>query len=103
MLRFEQNMRLHVIAAILAVSAAFYLHIPLLHWLVLILVIGGIFALEIMNTAIERTVDMITKEHHPEAGIIKDISAAAVLIFSIAAAIIGLLIFFQPVTDTLFK
>ncbi|MFB4164885.1 diacylglycerol kinase family protein [Alteribacillus sp. JSM 102045] len=93
----EQNMQLHTAAAVLVAVIAFVLQIPLTHWMILILVIGGVFSLEIMNTAIERTVDLVTDEYHPLAKLAKDISAAAVFVFSIAAVIIGILIFYEPV------
>ena len=57
--------------------------------------ISLVLTLEMINTAIEKTVDMVTKEYHPYARIAKDISAGAVLIASVNALIVGYLLFFD--------
>ena len=75
---------------------------PLEHWLVLLLGIGGMFSLEIMNTAVERTVDLYTEEFHPLAKRAKDVAAAAVFVYGVFAVIIGILIFGPPFIQILF-
>ncbi|WP_062046314.1 diacylglycerol kinase family protein [Bacillus sp. JCM 19034] len=100
-LKNEQNMNIHLVIAILALIAAYLLSIPFIQLLILLLIIAGMFALEIMNTAIERTVDLVTKEYHPMAKRAKDIAAAAVFIYSLFAVIIGLLMFIPPMLDKL--
>ncbi len=95
-IKHEQNMQVHLAAAILALVLAWWLNLPLLHWMILLLVIAGMFALEIMNTAIERTVDLFTEEFHPIAKRAKDIAAAAVLVYCALALVIGLLLFVPP-------
>jgi len=52
-----------------------------------------VIAAEFFNTAIEFVVDLVSPEKHPLAGAAKDVAAGAVLILSIAAAIVGILIF----------
>ncbi|WP_246031536.1 diacylglycerol kinase family protein [Salibacterium salarium] len=99
----EQNIRLHLLAAVIAIVMAFVFSIPLVHWMILIMVIGGIFALEIVNTALERLVDLISDEYHPLAKLAKDISAASVFVYSIAAIIIGVLLFYHPIISLLFS
>lgn len=98
-LKHEQNMNIHLCIAIIALIGAYWLRIPSIHWLVLLLVIAGMFALEIMNTAIERTVDLVTNEYHPLAKRAKDIAAAAVFIYCLFAVVIGLIIFLPPLLD----
>ncbi|MGY4690348.1 diacylglycerol kinase family protein [Salibacterium sp. K-3] len=100
-IREEQNMRFHLLAAGAAVICGFVFSIPALHWMILIVVIGGMLALEIVNTALERTVDMIIETYHPAAEKAKDIAAAAVFVYSLTAVIIGILIFYQPVVERL--
>ncbi|NEU32367.1 diacylglycerol kinase family protein [bacterium LRH843] len=95
-LEHEQNMQIHLGVAIVVLLGAWLLQLPLISCLILLLVIAGMFALEIMNTAIERTVDLVTMEHHPLAKRAKDLSAAAVFVYSIFAVVIGLLIFLPP-------
>ncbi|OLO38892.1 diacylglycerol kinase [Alkalihalophilus pseudofirmus] len=98
-IRFEQNMRIHLIVSFIVIVLAFLLEVPLIHKIILLLVIGMVLSLEVMNTAIERTVDMITEDFHPKAKVAKDIAAAAVFIFSIISVLIGLSIFLPPIIE----
>lgn len=98
-IRHEQNMKIHILIAIIMISFAFLLKIPLYEKLILLLVIGIVISLEVVNTAIERVVDLVTKEYHPMAKIAKDVSAGAVFIFSFFAVVIGILIFYRPIVE----
>ncbi|MCK0471564.1 diacylglycerol kinase family protein [Halalkalibacter sp. APA_J-10(15)] len=100
-LKHEQNMNIHFIVAIITLLSAYFLSVPLIHWLILLLVIAGMLALEIMNTAIERTVDLVTNEYHPLAKRAKDIAAAGVFIYCFFAVVIGILIFLPPLLELL--
>lgn len=95
----EQNMKIHLFIAFLMISLAFILKIPILEKMILLLVIGIVLSLEAINTAIERVVDLVTKEYHPMAKVAKDVSAGAVFIFSIFAILIGILIFYKPIVE----
>lgn len=92
-LKREQNIRFHVAAAVVVVLAGFLTDLSYMEWLVIVLLIGGMVALELINSAIERVVDLATSELHPLAKQAKDMAAGAVLVFAVASAIIGLLIF----------
>ncbi|MEK4564521.1 diacylglycerol kinase family protein [Alkalihalobacillus sp. FSL R5-0424] len=100
--KYEQNMQIHLGCSLLVMALAWWLHFPLMHWMILLLVIGGMFSLEIMNTAIERTVDLYTKEFHPLAKRAKDVAAAAVFVYGVFAVVIGLLLFGPPLLELLF-
>ena len=89
----ENNMRYHIMAAALTIGLGFYFNISDLHWFVIIMLIGLVIMAETINTAIEKLSDQIRPERDPKIGLIKDISAGAVLIISITAAIIGCMIF----------
>ncbi|WP_421379928.1 diacylglycerol kinase family protein [Bacillus salacetis] len=89
----EFNFLVHFITALAAVAAGFIFSISKVEWLVIILLIAGMFALEMMNTAVERAVDLVTEDYHPLAGQAKDIAAGAVLCYAVGAVIIGLIIF----------
>lgn len=89
----ERNFKLHVLSASIALILGFFFGISNMEWLIVALCIVGVMAMEIMNTAIEKLVDMIQPEYDERAGKIKDLSAAAVLIFSIGALVCGLIIF----------
>ena len=91
--KYEQNILVHFLATILVIIAGIFFKISMTEWLVLTLIIGLVIATELMNTSIEATIDLVTKEVHPLAKVAKDTAAAAVLIFGITALIIGLIIF----------
>ena len=61
------------------------------------LTIGLVISCELVTTAIEAVVDLVTEEYHPLAKVAKDTSAAAVLIFAVIAVIVGLIIFLPKV------
>ncbi|WP_088008006.1 diacylglycerol kinase family protein [Indiicoccus explosivorum] len=92
-LRREQNIRFHFLAALFTVTAGVLTGLSYVEWLIILLCIGGMIALELVNTALERAVDLASPEIHPIAGEAKDMAAGAVLVFAVASAIIGLLIF----------
>lgn len=89
----ERNVQIHCLAACVVSGLGFYFHITKIEWLILLLTIGVVFALEIVNTAIEKTVDLVTTDVKPLAKIAKDAAAGAVLFFSIIAVVIGAIIF----------
>ena len=73
--------------------AGFYLSIAAIEWCILLLCIALVIGLELVNTALENLVDLVTRERNPLAGKVKDIAAGAVLVVSIITVIIGLIIF----------
>jgi len=80
-LKREQNMRLHVLAAFVVLAAGVWTGLSESEWLIVLLVIGGMLALEMMNSAIERVVDLASPDIHPLAKEAKDIAAGADLVF----------------------
>ena len=86
-------MKIHCLAAVLVVIFGFLLRISLTEWCICLVLFGLIMALELVNTAIEAVVDLVTQEYRPLAKTAKDTAAGAVLIASIMAAITGLIIF----------
>ena len=69
---------------------------------ILFLTIGLVISCELINTAIEAVVDLVTQDYHPLAKVAKDTSAAAVFVFAIIAVIVGLIIFLPKVIDLFF-
>ena len=63
----EQNFRSHCLSAIVVIIAAWWTGFTLIEWCVLLLVIGVMLALEMLNTAIERVVDLASPDVHPLA------------------------------------
>lgn len=93
--RNETHMKIHFAAAVLVILLAAILHVSLNDWVILLLLIALVIAMELINTAIERVVDLATKECHPLAKQAKDMAAGAVLVMAIASVIIGLCIFLK--------
>ncbi len=92
-LRQERNMKIHTVAGVIAALCGFYFHLSVTEWLVLTLTIAGVFTAELLNTAIERTVDLYGRDFHPLAKQAKDIAAGACFISALASVIVGMLIF----------
>ncbi|WP_341299801.1 diacylglycerol kinase family protein [Lysinibacillus sp. FSL H8-0500] len=89
----EQNMKSHVLSAIIVILAGYFTGLSRIEWYIVLLLIALMLALEMINTAIERVVDLASPDIHPLAKQAKDIAAGAVLVFALFSAIIGLLIF----------
>lgn len=89
----EQNIMIHTIAAILVIALGIYLKVSTFEACLLVIVIGLVIAFEIINTAIEYTIDMTMPNIHPVAKMAKDAASGAVLIMAITSIIVGLIIF----------
>lgn len=94
---YEQNITVHSIAMILAITFGFVFKISITEWLVMFLIIGLVIATELINTSIEATIDLITDKNHPLAKVAKDTAAGAVLVFGITALMVAALIFVPKV------
>ncbi|MBI4079330.1 MAG: diacylglycerol kinase family protein [Candidatus Levybacteria bacterium] len=92
-MRENQNLRIHLILAVLALVLAILLQVNPFELAVVELTILLVIAAEMINTAIEQMVDLITTEHRKEAEIAKDVSAGMVLVTAVGAIVIGVLIF----------
>ena len=95
----EQSMYIHLIATVLLLLFSFFLKISMTQWLIVIGIIGLTLVVELLNTAIESTVDLVTKEFHPLAKIAKDTASAAEFILTISAFIISLIIFIPKIME----
>lgn len=84
----ERNIHIQLAAAIIVVAFSLAIHISATDMMIVIILIGGVISLELMNTAVERVVDLVTRERHPMAKAAKDAAAAAVWWFSVIAAVI---------------
>jgi diacylglycerol kinase (ATP) len=95
----EHNMWIHLCAALCVTVAGFYFHIDSTEWLFVLLCIGGVIAAELINSAIEKLVDLVSPQYNINAGLIKDIAAGAVLIMAIVSVIVGLIIFIPKLIE----
>ncbi|WP_336787010.1 diacylglycerol kinase family protein [Paenibacillus sp. MMO-177] len=94
--RSQRHMKIHTAAAVIVCLLGAFLPLSRLEWAVLLLTISVVFTLEMVNTAIEKTVDLASPGIHPLAKAAKDIAAGAVLVAACCAIIIGLLILGPP-------
>lgn len=92
-IRTERNIKIRCVAAILVTIFGIWLQISRTEWMICFVLFGLILALELVNTAVEATVDLCTEDRRPLAKKAKDAAAGAVLIAAIFAAVIGLMIF----------
>lgn len=97
----ERNMHIHVSIATLVIIAGVLFQISYAEWLACLILIGSVLSLEMINTAIESVVDLITTNENPIAKVAKDASAGAVLIMAIISAFIGVVIFLPKIFDFL--
>lgn len=101
--RDERNMRSHTIVGILVVIAGFIFGLNRFEWLWILLSVFLVIIMEIINTAFENVVDMVTNKHfHPLGKKIKDMAAGAVLITSLFAMLIGAIIFLPKIIQLIF-
>lgn len=91
-------MQYHIAAAAAVIVLALLVPFPLWKWSILLLTIGIVLSLELLNTALENTVDLMTEQYHPLAEKAKDAAAAGVFIFTIIAVLIGILLFAEPLS-----
>ncbi|HAI73873.1 MAG TPA: diacylglycerol kinase [Candidatus Moranbacteria bacterium] len=89
----EKNFQNELAAAALVVFVMFYFDVTRTEMTALVLVIAGVLIMELLNTIVERVVDILKPKVHPYARLIKDLMAATVLISVIFAIVIGLIIF----------
>lgn len=95
----EKNFRIEVIFAIFVSIMGCLVKVTIIEWCVLVLTIAIVLALEIINTSIERSIDLITKEYKELAKIAKDASAGAVLVMSMFSVVIGIVIFLPRIIE----
>lgn len=96
--RGERNLRLHLLAAVVAFFVTWWLNAS---WLPIVFAVGLVISLELLNTAVEAAVDLHTDRHDPLAQRAKDAAAAAVLVAAGVAVLVALLNWGPPLLDRL--
>jgi diacylglycerol kinase (ATP) len=100
-LHTQRNAWIHAVVTTLVILVAFWLHLPLRDWAVLLLTIVLVWTAEFINTALEAVVDLASPGQHPLAKVGKDVGAAAVLIAALTSILVGLLILGPPLWEKL--
>ncbi len=90
---YHTSFRIQMFVGLLAVGLGLWLQISRIEWLLLLVVIFTVLAAELLNTAVETTLDYMTEEHHFDVKVAKDIAAGGVLLTAIGAILIGVIIF----------
>lgn len=98
-LRYERNMWVHFAIALLVLVAALFFALSRLEVIALLVAISFVLIAEMLNTAIEHVVDMITEEDDPRAKVAKDVAAGAVLIAAVNAVAVAYLVFYDKITS----
>jgi diacylglycerol kinase len=89
----ERNMKIHFFLAAVAILLAWFFGVSKMEWLVVFLMIGLVICLEMVNTAIEALVDLVTGEYRYWAAVAKNVAAGAVFFASIIAIVVAIIIF----------
>ena len=92
-IKSERNMQIHLVFVIAVIVCGVIFRISSMEWVACVICFGLVISTELINTAIETIVDMISPERQALAGKAKDIAAGAVLVAAVAAAIAGTIIF----------
>ena len=92
-LRQERNIKVMLAGGAFAVAMGLILRIDAVSWAVVLVCCGMVIAAELLNTAIETVVDLVSPEFHPLAGQAKDIAAAASWVLSLTAAVVGVIVY----------
>lgn len=91
------NFKFHAFSGAVVIMLGCFLGLNINEWLWISVAIGLVLVAELFNTALEVLVDLVSPEYHPKAGIVKDLSSAAVLLIAILSAIIGSCIFLPKI------
>ena len=95
-IRTQRNAWIHALASVAVIGISIWLKLERLEWALIIVAIAFVWTAEFFNTALEVIVDLATHDMHPLAKVGKDVGAAAVLIASITAAVIGIIVLGPP-------
>ncbi|MFP4042061.1 MAG: diacylglycerol kinase family protein [Bacteroidales bacterium] len=95
--KYVSNAKIHLVIMVLVIAAGFLFSVSRQEWIAIILCIGGVFAAEIFNTAIELLGDLYSTEENSKIKNAKDSGAGAVLLMAIISVIVGALIFLPKI------
>lgn len=98
-LAHEKNFVREIVIGMIALSLAYLLEVSTYEFIIILLLINFVLIMELINTALEKVVDLYTTKYNSLAKIIKDVSASSVLIMSIFSAIIGAIIFLPKILN----
>ncbi len=92
-LRTQRNARIHAVATSLVLCLSFAIQISAFEWCVILFAIGLVWTAELLNTAIEAVVDLVSPDEHELARIAKDAASGGVLVAAIVSVAVGMIVF----------
>jgi diacylglycerol kinase (ATP) len=95
----ERNMKIHYCLAVAVLIISLFFDLTKVEMLLLTFAISLVVISEMFNTAIEKTIDMITEEYNPLAKIAKDVAAGGVLIATLNSVVVGYILFYDKLTE----
>lgn len=95
----QRNLKIQIVFAIFAIVLGLFLKLSITEWVILSLTIFLVLIVELINTAIETTVDMFTMEYNEKAKNAKDASAGAVTLMAIASIVVGIFLFIPKIIN----
>jgi len=93
-IKTQRNLKIHCVAAALALFLSLFYDFSKIELLLLVITIVIVFVSELINTSIEKVVDMISEDYHPLAKITKDVAAGAVMLSAVNSVVVGYILFF---------
>ena len=97
----EDNFKREILLGIITLVLSYLLKIDKIEFIIIIIVIGLVLVSEIINTAIERLVDLVSPKYNKLAGEVKDIAASSVLLMCIFSLVVGVIIFVPKIINLL--
>jgi diacylglycerol kinase (ATP) len=97
LIRQENNAKFHLLITVIVLLSGVYVKLSTTEWAIILTQIGIVWAVEAINTAIEKLCNFVSPEHQFVIGKVKDLAAAAVLIVAIVAGIVGILVFLPKI------
>jgi len=96
-IKTQQNARIHIFITLIVLFLGIVLKISNQEWCIILICIGLVFSLEMINTAIEQIIDLVSPNYNKLAGYAKDVAAGAVLVVAIISVIVGIIIFLPKI------
>ncbi len=100
-LKTQINFQIECICAVLAICISYWLGLNSTEWAILALTLAGVLSSEMFNTALETTLNVISREHHPEIGLAKDIAASSVLMWAGLSLCVGICLWWSKLASLL--
>ncbi|MBU5307709.1 diacylglycerol kinase [Clostridioides mangenotii] len=97
--KFERNMKIHYLGSALVLVVSLFLNLSRIEMIMLLLSISLVVVAEMFNTAVEKTIDLVTDEYHVLAKIAKDVAAGGVLVAALNSVVVGYILFFDKLTE----